>query len=127
MRLVIEIGGEPVHVLEEQRALYHAALAHAANHLVTLVAHPPNCCSEAGVDDPAKVLRPLLTAALDNTLREGDVALTGPVARGDVGTVSAHIEAIGARRTETRVPTSRSLISPPAEGVGLRSANHRRG
>ena len=100
--LVIEIGGEPVHVLEEQRALYHAALAHAANHLVTLVASSAELLQEAGVDDPSKVLRPLLTAALDNTLREGEVALTGPVARGDVGTVSAHIDAIAAVSPETR-------------------------
>ena len=99
--LVIEVGGEPVHVLDEQRVLYHAALAHAANHLVTLVASSAELLTEAGVDNPGKVLRPLLTAALDNTLREGDAALTGPVARGDVGTVSAHIDAIGAAAPET--------------------------
>ena len=29
---VVEMGGEPVHVAEADRALYHAALAHAANH-----------------------------------------------------------------------------------------------
>ena len=81
--------------------LYHAALAHAANHFVTLVSSSAELLKEAGVDDPAKVLRPLLTAALDNTLREGDAALTGPVARGDVGTVSAHIDAIGAAAPET--------------------------
>ena len=36
--LVIEMGGEPVFIAEELRGLYHAALASAANHLVTLVA-----------------------------------------------------------------------------------------
>ena len=36
--LVLEIGGEPFRVSEEARTLYHAALAHASNHLVTLVA-----------------------------------------------------------------------------------------
>src|SRR5690606_19062810 len=34
---------------------------------------------------------PLLGAALDNALRSGDAALTGPVARGDAGTVAAHL------------------------------------
>ncbi|CAM5713141.1 hypothetical protein SBADM41S_01781 [Streptomyces badius] len=37
------------------------------------------------------MLGPLLGAALDNALRSGDAALTGPVARGDAGTVAAHI------------------------------------
>ena len=93
--LVLEMGGEPVHVLEERRGLYHAALAHAANHLVTLVTSSADLLRASGVDQPARVLEPLLTAALDNALREGDAALTGPVARGDAGTVAAHVAAIG--------------------------------
>ena len=36
--LVIEMGGEPVFIADDKRGLYHAALASAANHLVTLVA-----------------------------------------------------------------------------------------
>ena len=36
--LVLEIGGEPFWVREDARALYHAALAHASNHVVTVVA-----------------------------------------------------------------------------------------
>ena len=36
--LVIEMGGEPVFVAEQDRDLYHAAIAGAANYLVTLVA-----------------------------------------------------------------------------------------
>jgi predicted short-subunit dehydrogenase-like oxidoreductase (DUF2520 family) len=42
------------------------------------------------------MLGPLLGAALDNALRFGDAGLTGPVARGDGGTVAAHVAAIGA-------------------------------
>jgi predicted short-subunit dehydrogenase-like oxidoreductase (DUF2520 family) len=48
----------------------------------------------AGVEHPDRVLAPLLSAALDNALRSGDTALTGPVARGDAGTVAAHLRAI---------------------------------
>ena len=36
--LVLEIGGEPFRVREDARTLYHAALAHGSNHIVTLVA-----------------------------------------------------------------------------------------
>jgi predicted short-subunit dehydrogenase-like oxidoreductase (DUF2520 family) len=94
--LVVEMGAEPVVVAEEARPLYHAALAHGANHLVTLVAQAVDVLRSAGVDHPDRVLAPLLSAALDNALRSGDAALTGPVARGDAGTVAAHLAAVGA-------------------------------
>jgi predicted short-subunit dehydrogenase-like oxidoreductase (DUF2520 family) len=90
--LVIEMGGEPEWVEEEARPLYHAALAIGSNHLVTLVAQAMDLLRTAGVDEPGRMLGPLLGAALDNALRSGDAALTGPVARGDAGTVSAHLE-----------------------------------
>ena len=94
--LVVEMGGEPVVLSEEQRALWHAALAHGANHLTTLVASSADLLRQAGVEQPAQVLAPLLGAALDGSLRHGDAALTGPVARGDAGTVAAHLEVLAA-------------------------------
>ena len=93
--LVVEMGGEPEWIDEEARPLYHAALAHAANHLVTLVAESADLLARAGVVAPGRMLGPLLGAALDNALRSGDLALTGPVARGDAGTVAAHVEQLG--------------------------------
>ncbi len=98
--LVVEMGGEPEWIEEESRALYHAALANGANHLVTLVAEAMDLLSRAGVENPGRMLGPLLGAALDNALRSGDLALTGPVARGDAGTVAAHIEEL--RRADPR-------------------------
>jgi predicted short-subunit dehydrogenase-like oxidoreductase (DUF2520 family) len=90
-QLVADLGGRPTWVPEEMRTLYHAGLAHGANHLVTLVTEAMEILSASGVDDPAGTLRPLLTAALDNALEHGDAALTGPIVRGDVGTVRAHL------------------------------------
>jgi predicted short-subunit dehydrogenase-like oxidoreductase (DUF2520 family) len=92
--LVIEMDGEPVFIAEEKRGLYHAALASAANHLVTLVTESCDLLRAAGAADPARMLGPLLSAALDNALRLGDAGLTGPVARGDAGTVAGHLEAL---------------------------------
>jgi predicted short-subunit dehydrogenase-like oxidoreductase (DUF2520 family) len=92
--LVIEMGGEPVFIAEENRGLYHAALASAANHLVTLVTESCDLLQAAGAADPARMLSPLLFAALDNALRLGDAGLTGPVARGDAGTVAGHLETL---------------------------------
>jgi predicted short-subunit dehydrogenase-like oxidoreductase (DUF2520 family) len=94
--LVVEMGAEPVVVAEEARPLYHAALAHGSNHLVTLVAQAAQLLRQAGVEHTDRVLEPLLSAALDNALRRGDDALTGPVARGDAGTVAAHRRTLAA-------------------------------
>jgi predicted short-subunit dehydrogenase-like oxidoreductase (DUF2520 family) len=118
-RLVRAMGGVPVHVAEELRPLWHAALAHGANHLVTLVASAADMLRTAGAEDPAAVLRPLLTAALDGALDRGTAALTGPVVRGDASTVRAHLEVIPedlrdtylalARLTASRAGTTDSL------------------
>ncbi len=100
--LVLEIGGNPVWVTEAERPTYHAALAHGANHLVTLVAEAMDVLRAAGVDEPRTVLGPLAQAALDNALRLGDAALTGPVARGDVGTVAEHLRRLAPLSPEIR-------------------------
>ena len=89
--LVVEMGSEPQWVAEEMRPLYHAALANGANHLTTLVAESADLLARCGVEHPGRMLGPLLGAALDNALRDGDASLTGPVSRGDAGTVAAHL------------------------------------
>ncbi|CAN5527096.1 hypothetical protein BH11ACT8_BH11ACT8_17190 [soil metagenome] len=99
--LVSDLGGRCMWVPESRRALYHAGLAHGANHLVTLVTEAMELLAAAGADDPAATLRPLLTAALDNALEHGDAALTGPIVRGDVNTVRAHLENIAAQAPTT--------------------------
>lgn len=107
--LVLEMGGEPFGVPEEARTLYHAALAHGSNHIVTLVADAVDALRAALsgqellgqelVDDAPgglaeRVIGPLARAALENTLRRGQAALTGPVARGDAAAVAAHLDAL---------------------------------
>lgn len=99
--LVADLGGTPMWVREDLRTLYHAGLAHGANHLVTLVSEAMEILSAAGAADPAATLRPLLTAALDNALEDGDAALTGPIVRGDVETVRAHVTDLRATAPQT--------------------------
>lgn len=89
--LVLEMRGEPVWVPDSARALYHAALSHASNHLVTLICDAVDLLTEAGVETPTRVLAPLVNAALDNALLLSDGALSGPVSRGDVNTVASHL------------------------------------
>jgi predicted short-subunit dehydrogenase-like oxidoreductase (DUF2520 family) len=112
--LVIELGAEPVWIAEEARAMYHAALAHGANHLVTLVSQSMQALRAAGVEAPDRLLGPLVEAALDNTLRAGDAALTGPVARGDAGTVAEHLRQLESLTPDVR-PTYVALARATAE------------
>ena len=113
-RLVADLGGVPEWVAEADRPLYHAALAHGANHLVTLVNEAVDRLRDAGVDAPEKVLAPLLRAALDNALRLGDAALTGPVSRGDAGTVARHLDRLAATAPES-VPAYLALARRTAD------------
>ena len=107
--LVLEIGGEPFRVREDARTLYHAALAHASNHLVTVVLDAVEALraalwgqellgQELVVDAPGglaeRVVAPLARASLENALARGQAALTGPVARGDAEAVQRHLHAL---------------------------------
>lgn len=107
--LVLEIGGEPFRIREDARTLYHAALAHASNHLVTVVVDAVEALrsalwgqellgQEMVGDAPGgiaeRVIGPLARASLENALTRGQGALTGPVARGDAHAVAGHLEAM---------------------------------
>lgn len=107
--LVLEIGGEPVRVREDARTLYHAALAHGSNHLVTVLLDAVEALrsalwgqellgQELVGDTPGgiaeRVVGPLARAALENALQRGQSALTGPVARGDAAAVAGHLRAL---------------------------------
>jgi predicted short-subunit dehydrogenase-like oxidoreductase (DUF2520 family) len=113
--LVADLKGRVVWIEESDRVLYHAALAHGANHLVTLVTQAMDLLRLTGAEDPAATLRPLLTAALDNALTYGDAALTGPIVRGDIRTVRAHL--VQLRRISPE--TLQSYVA-----MGRATANH---
>jgi predicted short-subunit dehydrogenase-like oxidoreductase (DUF2520 family) len=107
--LVLEIGGEPFGVAEDARALYHAALAHAGNHVITVLLDAVDALraalrgqellgQEVVGDAPGgiaeRVIGPLARASLENALQRGQSALTGPVARGDGAGVAGHLRAL---------------------------------
>lgn len=107
--LVLEIGGEPFRVREDARTLYHAALAHASNHVVTVLLDAVEALraalwgqellgQELVGDEPGgiaeRVVGPLARASLENALQRGQAALTGPVARGDAAAVTDHLLAL---------------------------------
>ena len=92
--LVVELGAEPIEIAEADRPLYHAAITHASNHSITILSEAMEMLTEAGVDEPSHVLHALVDASVANTLQNGTKALTGPVSRGDVGTVESHLAAL---------------------------------
>lgn len=121
--IVSALGGSAIQIAEEDRITYHAALAHGANHLTTVVNQAMELLRGIGADDPGAVLRPLLGAALDNTLSFGDMALTGPVVRGDVGTVRAHLNAIEDPQIGQTYRALASATAERAENFGALSAH----
>jgi predicted short-subunit dehydrogenase-like oxidoreductase (DUF2520 family) len=68
----------------------------------------------AGVAEPARLAAPLLSASLDNVLRLGDAALTGPVSRGDVATLSTHVGTLR-RAAPDMLPAYAALARRTAE------------
>lgn len=95
--LAVEMGGEPFILDDADRPAYHAALVHSANHVVTAVSQAGGLLARLGVEEPARVLGPLVHASVDGALGDAPGAvttLTGPVVRGDAGTVAAHVQAL---------------------------------
>jgi predicted short-subunit dehydrogenase-like oxidoreductase (DUF2520 family) len=78
------------------KARYHAGAVFAANYLVVLTAIAERLARDAGAGEASRGLFvPIMRQVLDNLAsRDPTAALTGPVRRGDAGTVSAHLAAL---------------------------------
>ncbi|MDN0075526.1 DUF2520 domain-containing protein [Crenobacter sp. SG2303] len=92
--LATAIGGRPFRLAAGGKAAYHAALSVASNYLVTLTELAGQLARQAGVPDEnvAGLIGPLMRQTLENALMLGPAAaLTGPIVRGDAGTVARHL------------------------------------
>lgn len=96
------LGATPVTIDAAHKPLYHAALCLACNYLTTLADLGVGLLRAAGLRDHAlPALLPLLRGAVDNLSRSGPAeALTGPIRRGDVATLRAHLGALAASAPE---------------------------
>lgn len=97
------------------KVLYHAAAVMACNYMVTLVKMATDLWAAFGVPpaEAVRALRPLLQGTINNIARVGlPNCLTGPIARGDVGTIRKHLDAL-----ERRAPD----IAPIYREMGLRT------
>jgi predicted short-subunit dehydrogenase-like oxidoreductase (DUF2520 family) len=95
--MVTDLDGEWVVLKAGDKVLYHAAAVFACNYLVTLVKLATDLWQTFDVP-PAKAtkaLMPLLRGTLNNIENVGlPNCLTGPIARGDLGTISKHLAAL---------------------------------
>jgi predicted short-subunit dehydrogenase-like oxidoreductase (DUF2520 family) len=95
--LARSLGARPFLLADDKRTLYHAAASVACNYLVTLEHHARRLFVASGLpeQDAASLFLPLVQTTLDNVARQGAVrALTGPLSRGDVATIEAHLGAL---------------------------------
>lgn len=98
--MVRAMGGLPFVLADDHRAGYHAALVMASNYLVTLYDTAQVLLGQSGMssDLVAQALLSLMRLTLENlAINAPAQALTGPIARGDAGTVSAHIAALASQ------------------------------
>jgi predicted short-subunit dehydrogenase-like oxidoreductase (DUF2520 family) len=113
-----KLGLEPIHVLPADRAAYHAAASIASNFLITLEAAAEQLAATAGVE--RQMLVPLVRATVENWgAVGGELALTGPVARGDRATVARQRDAV-VERTPELVPLFDALTEATRKLASLR-------
>jgi len=92
--LVGMIGGSFIEVSDDKKPLYHAACCVASNYLVALMDYAVSINQTIGIkpQDSVKALMGLVEGTLENIKKMGTKkSLTGPIARGDVGTIKEHI------------------------------------
>ena len=96
LQMVIDLGGRPFYLADEDKPLYHAAACLASNYLTTLMHNVEEIYHSLGMErqDALTAFWPLVRGTLNNIETKGTVqALTGPISRGDVGTVEKHLNA----------------------------------
>ncbi|MGV8059338.1 MAG: Rossmann-like and DUF2520 domain-containing protein [Smithellaceae bacterium] len=115
--IVRDLGGIPINISSVQKPLYHAAACFASNYLVSLLSVVESIYESIGINKEMarKAYLPLIYGTLHNVENAGVIqALTGPIARGDAGTIKKHIAAL-----EKAQPQYSSIYS----ALGLVTAN----
>ena len=105
------LGARPFFLPDDKRTLYHAAATLACNYFVTIEHEAERLFHQAGLpqDEALEMFLPLVKTTLENIFTQGTVrALTGPLSRGDLETVRAHLSALETEAPQT-VPLYRAL------------------
>jgi predicted short-subunit dehydrogenase-like oxidoreductase (DUF2520 family) len=92
------LDGTPQVLRPEDKVLYHTSAVIASNYLVTLVKVATDLWVDFGATrgEAISALMPLIKGTLNNIQNVGiPNCLTGPIARGDAGTIQKHLDALG--------------------------------
>ena len=103
VRIVRDLGGTPFFVSENDKPLYHAAACMASNYLVTLMNMVEDIYRHLGMDadEATKSFWPLVRGTMKNMEDRGiEKSLTGPIARGDSGTIRRHLKVLESKMPE---------------------------
>lgn len=130
--LIASLGGSVVRLRAEDRVPYHIAAVLSSNYVTTLLAAATRLWEPFTGEsaDPLVALLPLLRASVANIERVGlPDALSGPIARGDTGTIARHLAWLEAHAAEPGVADLRAayialarLAIPLAQAKGTLSA-----
>jgi predicted short-subunit dehydrogenase-like oxidoreductase (DUF2520 family) len=126
-RLAADLRMLPVALATERKAGYHAGAVFAANYTVALAGIAERLARGAGVppDVAARLYLPLMRGAVSNLELGPAAALTGPIRRGDVETIRAHLDALD--RTDRELYRSLGLVALRlAREAGLKTESARR-
>ena len=98
LHIVQALESKPLFVPPEERMLYHGAACFCSNYVVTAVAIAQKLFSRWTGDEgtAARAIMPLIKGTMKNIASHGTLqqALTGPVSRGDIGTVQKHLSVL---------------------------------
>lgn len=96
-RIAVDLGARPLELSPDAKVRYHLAATLSSNFFVTLMHMSDEVLASAGINDisAADLMRPLIEQTW-NHLREASPteALTGPISRGDAGTIEQHLDAL---------------------------------
>ena len=95
-KLAADLGGKPLDVPAEMRPVYHAAAVFASGYLAAVMNAVASLSKAARLELPwTELFGPLMTATMENTVRSSPAeAVTGPVIRSDLDTISLHLGAL---------------------------------
>jgi predicted short-subunit dehydrogenase-like oxidoreductase (DUF2520 family) len=98
------VGGWPLALNSEDKIRYHLAGVFASNYLTTLADLAADMLHSLGPsrDDALRGLLPLIHGSVENLASDGpERGLTGPIARGDAGTIERHLDTLAASDPHT--------------------------
>jgi predicted short-subunit dehydrogenase-like oxidoreductase (DUF2520 family) len=101
--MATDLVGKWIVLRPEDKPLYHASAVMVSNYMIALVKMATDLWADFGVprDEAVKALLPLIRGGVDNLEKTGlPNCLTGPISRGDSGTIAKHLNALGSSNSD---------------------------